>query len=738
MGDISNATSRIIPYGGSEDYIFISYSHKDTDAIFPILRHMKECGYRFWYDEGIDPGSEWPESIAEHLGRCRVCLAFVSENSLASKNCRREINFAISHDLDFISVILEPVAMSPGMDMQLSTYQSIHKYKYSSEREFFDKLFGVVMLDSCRMAEPTVHLTENVTESEGGSASQSEAAPGMPGKRVQNREEGEKSAGQIGGAGKKSPEKAKGGGAPSILRNRRAVIAIAASLAVIVVIALSFAVAGLFRSDSPGGSTEGGGSTAESVGGTSEQTDASGTDAETQPETGGETTYEEIKGDLVLGGQTYKDDEPGQLISGVTLSVPQVRKLATFKKCGELMFTDCAFEKGAASELGAMENVENLGFVNCTGIDELDFINNMLKLEMLGIQNCGVTDEMVRGIGSNRLSYIYLPDNEITKIPEIAHPENIFQLSLTGNDIVSLDGISEWKKLSGLDISKCGLTSLSGLEMMQTVNELYAEENSISDLTPITGLIYLQRVDLSDNKLTTLEPIKYCEQLKTVDISGNPECRGVETLSASKETLEKLNLSGVKSVDSLSFLKGSTKLTSLYASGCSLTSLLGIEANASLKTVVVSGNKLTDISALAGLPKVYSLDVSGNLLTSLPDLGKISSGTSYVVYIFTDNKLTDIKKLPTVKYDGLFLDGNPLTDLSVLSGHSGSNLVIDVPEGVDPGKLEGTGFSTVYATSLFIGNQAKLEDVVYNVKNTTHDEAFDAITESRDHLLPDF
>ena len=71
---------RIQPYEGTSPYIFISYSHRDYDRVEPILREMAAKGYRFWYDEGIDPGTEWPESIARHLEKSSVCLSFMSAN----------------------------------------------------------------------------------------------------------------------------------------------------------------------------------------------------------------------------------------------------------------------------------------------------------------------------------------------------------------------------------------------------------------------------------------------------------------------------------------------------------------------------------------------------------------------------------------------------------------------------------------------------------------------------------
>lgn len=138
------------PYEGDESYIFVSYCHRDKAKVFPVVEQLAKDGYRVWYDEGIDPGSEWPEIIARHLNGSAICIAFISENSLNSHNCRREINFALLKKKFFISVVLEHVQMSLGMEMQLSSSQSIFKYTLESEKEFFSKLYTADELKSCK------------------------------------------------------------------------------------------------------------------------------------------------------------------------------------------------------------------------------------------------------------------------------------------------------------------------------------------------------------------------------------------------------------------------------------------------------------------------------------------------------------------------------------------------------------------------------------------------------------
>ena len=140
------------PYEGKDKYIFVSYCHRDRAHVFPIVEQLVKDGYRVWYDEGIDPGSEWPEIIAKHLNGAAVCLAFITENALHSHNCRREINFALLKKKYFISVILEPVQMSLGMEMQLSSSQSIFKYTLPGDGEFFAKLYDTAALKQCKGA----------------------------------------------------------------------------------------------------------------------------------------------------------------------------------------------------------------------------------------------------------------------------------------------------------------------------------------------------------------------------------------------------------------------------------------------------------------------------------------------------------------------------------------------------------------------------------------------------------
>lgn len=138
------------PYEGDQKYIFVSYSHSNGDKVAPILERLNSEGFRMWYDDGIEWGSEWPESIASHLRQCEVCMAFHSKASVLSANCRQEIHYALKMQKGILSVYLEDVELSEGMDMQLTPFQSTFPYQYANQEDFFNRLAETKIIQECR------------------------------------------------------------------------------------------------------------------------------------------------------------------------------------------------------------------------------------------------------------------------------------------------------------------------------------------------------------------------------------------------------------------------------------------------------------------------------------------------------------------------------------------------------------------------------------------------------------
>ena len=131
-------------------YVFISYAHANSDRVLPIIRAMQESGISIWFDEGIVAGSEWPEYIAEKVVNCHKFVLFVSDSYLDSQNCKREFNFAISRKKNILTVFLEDVNLSPGMEMQLGTYQALYTKRFKSDTDFSVALCEEPFFNDCK------------------------------------------------------------------------------------------------------------------------------------------------------------------------------------------------------------------------------------------------------------------------------------------------------------------------------------------------------------------------------------------------------------------------------------------------------------------------------------------------------------------------------------------------------------------------------------------------------------
>ena len=120
-------------YSGTDPFIFVSYAHKDAAAVFPELQRLRDAGYRIWFDEGIDPGNEWPEEIASALGRAAKFLVFLSPAAVASRNVRNEMYHALQIEKDFLAVHLSDTKLPPGLQLSISAIQAILKHRMSPQ-----------------------------------------------------------------------------------------------------------------------------------------------------------------------------------------------------------------------------------------------------------------------------------------------------------------------------------------------------------------------------------------------------------------------------------------------------------------------------------------------------------------------------------------------------------------------------------------------------------------------------
>ena len=153
------------PCDENNNYIFVSYAHRDSEKVVHIINLLSNHGYNIWYDDGIDPGTEWDENIARHIVDCSYFIAFVSKNYLESKNCKDELNYARDCEKKQLLVYLEEVELPIGMAMRMNRLQAIWWCKYEDESAALDKLLGAKDIDIASIGTSSYKRTGSDKES---------------------------------------------------------------------------------------------------------------------------------------------------------------------------------------------------------------------------------------------------------------------------------------------------------------------------------------------------------------------------------------------------------------------------------------------------------------------------------------------------------------------------------------------------------------------------------------------
>lgn len=81
-----------------QNYIFISYSHKDYKKVYHDLAQMHNAGVRFWYDDELTAGHDWDDEVFKKINdpHCSGVIFYLSENFFESESIYKEILTTLS------------------------------------------------------------------------------------------------------------------------------------------------------------------------------------------------------------------------------------------------------------------------------------------------------------------------------------------------------------------------------------------------------------------------------------------------------------------------------------------------------------------------------------------------------------------------------------------------------------------------------------------------------------------
>ena len=106
-------------------FLFISYSHKNTQALDPVLRILRRNQFRFWYDRGLLSGVEWADELERNISHCSQFLVFITPESVESSFVRKEVSLALSLRKEILVVYLSDTVLSHGLSLLLGDIQAI-------------------------------------------------------------------------------------------------------------------------------------------------------------------------------------------------------------------------------------------------------------------------------------------------------------------------------------------------------------------------------------------------------------------------------------------------------------------------------------------------------------------------------------------------------------------------------------------------------------------------------------
>lgn len=123
-------------YEGKDPYIHVSFHQKDQARVLQILEKLDMRGFRFWMNDGIAPGMETDEIIAQHIEGCDFFIAFLSGSYLGFLDTVDELNYSRDVNKDYLLVYLEDVSLPAGLDMRFMRAQNIKAFSMSDDEVY--------------------------------------------------------------------------------------------------------------------------------------------------------------------------------------------------------------------------------------------------------------------------------------------------------------------------------------------------------------------------------------------------------------------------------------------------------------------------------------------------------------------------------------------------------------------------------------------------------------------------
>ena len=127
-------------YNGHEPYLFVSYSHRDSKKVYPILDALHDKKYRIWYDESCENGNDFREELRHRIENAEAVILFVSAASMDSPFCGMEVIVARENGKRLYPIYLDDAKVPPAFEILLAN-------THHSTADNMDKLVKAMVRD---------------------------------------------------------------------------------------------------------------------------------------------------------------------------------------------------------------------------------------------------------------------------------------------------------------------------------------------------------------------------------------------------------------------------------------------------------------------------------------------------------------------------------------------------------------------------------------------------------------
>ena len=297
---------------------------------------------------------------------------------------------------------------------------------------------------------------------------------------------------------------------------------------------------------------------------------------------------------------------------------------------------DCAIRFGISGEEKLFFAGENFPLnaeelsLNGKNLTDISMLQGFKELIILNVSDNEITD--IRALMElSKLEKLNINDNAVSDLRPLIGLPNLVKLEAENNRITETTSAGSMGQLTELDLRGNPIRDYSGLGRLSRLKILDLRDTAVTDadLAELYGLKNIVSIDLRDNRgLSDIAVGALKSALPGCSIALPELVYEIEFSGHRLRSDEKQLVFPAAEISDLSGIIKMTALEELDLRDNEITNLYPFEITASkesIRKLNLSGNQIRDVLSLYALSALEELDLSGNQIESVANLRKLTS-----------------------------------------------------------------------------------------------------------------